>query len=505
MGWQDDQVIDEPATADWQHDEVVPSDKPAPSMLAVAGNAVAKGVAGTIDMFGNAPTNAFNLGQGVIGAAGEALGHPEVWADRTFGTPPNIGHKALTAAGLIRPENEPQGAGQRVLDTGIQAGVGMLANPVKGIGQAAANIAQGITAGTLAQITKEATGSDLLALAVGVVTPFALSRAYAPGTKSMQTPVGTATLKDAHEAGYVVQPSTVKPSMGTNKIESVAGKAAVAQDAALRNQAVTNKLAAKSIGLPEETSLTMSAIEEVRTKAAKPYQEIEALTQHPQQTPGVPSFPQYFKGRPLDELKQARADASAFYRHYDRSADPASLKTAQQASAKAQAIETQLEKFAASMGKPELVDQLKAARQLYARTYDVERALNLADGNVSASLIGRMYDKGRPLSGELKVIGKFAQAFPRVARDASSLPPPSVSGTDAASSAILGGIGYAAAGGPAGLLAAGLPLLRSPARNLVLSGVYQSRLLRDAAPLSPSLVKGALVGKSLHDYQEAVQ
>jgi len=92
-----------------------------------------------------------------------------------------------------------------------------------------------------------------------------------------------------------------------------------------------------------------------------------------------------------------------------------------------------------------------------------------------------------------------------VARDASSLPPPSVSGTDAASSAILGGIGYGAAGGPAGLLAAGLPLLRSPARNLVLSGGYQSRLLREASPLSQSLTKGALIGRSVMDYQEAVQ
>src|SRR6185436_5768655 len=86
-----------------------------PSTLAVAGNAVAKGVASTLDMFGNAPTNAFNLGQGVIGYTAEALGHPEVWADRTYGTPPNFAQRGMTALGLIKPENEPQTAGQRIL------------------------------------------------------------------------------------------------------------------------------------------------------------------------------------------------------------------------------------------------------------------------------------------------------------------------------------------------------------------------------------------------------
>ena len=501
MGWQEDQVVDAPGSAEWQQDEVVSENKQPPSMLAVAGNAVAKGVAGTIDMFGNAPTNAFNLGQGVIGYTAEALGHPEVWADRTYGKQPNIAHKALTAAGLIRPENEPQGAGQEVLDTAVQAGTSMLANPVKSGLDVARNVVMGITSGTLAELTKQATGSDLLKVAVGVLTPFALSRLAAPGTPSVLTPGGKATLKDAQEAGYVVQPSTVKPSFTTGKVESVAGKAAVAQEAALRNQSTTNRLAAKAIGLPEGTPITPESLASVRAQAAKPYQEVEAL----RPTTQMEWFPRYHDTNLLEQLKQARADATTMWKSYNRNPEPSIMKQAKSYDSLADSIEKDLERIAQAAGKPELIQQMKAARQLMARTYDVEQALNMGDFNVSASTIGRMYDRGHPFTGELKVIGKFAQAFPRVARDASSLPPPSVSGTDAASSAILGGIGYGAAGGPAGLLAAGLPLLRSPARNLVLSGGYQSRLLREAAPLSQSLTKGALIGRSVMDYQEAVK
>ena len=458
-----------------------------PSMLSVAGNAAWKGLASVGD-------TALN----VAGSVGNALIPPSLRP----GAMQNPIATGLEAAGAIRSENEPQTAGQRVLDTGIRAGVNMLAGPATGLKSAAVNVAQGVTSGALAQITKEATGSDLLALAVGMVTPLAMSRMAASGGNIIQTATGKATLKEAKEAGYVVQPSTVKPTMATNRIESVAGKAAVAQDAALRNQAVTNRLAAKAIGLSEDIPITPSTLNQIRDKAAQPYREIEALKDN--KGIDLSWYPRYHEKNLLEQMKQARADATAFYRSHDQFPNPAVLKQAKEADALAQSIEKDLEHIATVAGKPELVDQLRASRQLIARTYDVERALNVGDGNVSAAIIGRMLDKGRPLTGDLKVIGQFAQAFPRVARDASSLPPPSVSGTDAAASAMLGTIGYGA-GGPAGLMAAGLPLLRSPARNLVLSGAYQSRLLKEAAPVSHSLLKGALVGKSLSDYQEAVQ
>ncbi len=111
---------------------------------------------------------------------------------------------------------------------------------------------------------------------------------------------------------------------------------------------------------------------------------------------------------------------------------------------------------------------------MFAKSYDIERALNLGDSTVSAPIIGRQLDKTGTAgkSGALSIIGKMAEAFPSVMREGGRVPSPGVSGTDAAMSAMLG-VGGGAAAGPAGILAAGLPLLRSPARNLVLSPAYQ--------------------------------
>lgn len=475
MGWQDAPVVTGGGggKAAWQQAPVVGGEAPGTGDVAL--NAIPKGIANLI----NAPVALKNLAMKGIASLPFA-GHFPALQEAAEPTP-NFPMQAAEKLGIVDPAKNPQTGLQRVIDTTIQAGVGAAAGP----GNILRNAVVGATSGAAAQTTKELTGSDALALAVGIGTPLAISKAMRPRPVSSGNAVRDQTLKESIDAGYVVQPSTVKPSFTNNKLESVAGKAAVAQDASLRNQATTNKLAARSLGLADDAPLTMGTINQVRDRAARPYEEVEALMQQSRQN--MAWFPRYHEKDLVAQLKQARADANAYYRQYDRNADPSTLKQAQSLQAKADSIDRDMEMIASSLGHPELIQKLNEGRQLYARTFDVERALNLGDGNVSASIIGRMLDQGRPLSGELQTIGKFAQAFPRMARDAAGVPPPGVSGTDAASSAFLGTGGYAAAG-PMGIAAAGLPLLRAPARNLVLSQRFQSRLLpgpQVAPPLGP--------------------
>jgi hypothetical protein len=47
----------------------------------------------------------------------------------------------------------------------------------------------------------------------------------------------------------------------------------------------------------------------------------------------------------------------------------------------------------------------------------VQKALNATTGNVSATKLGQQLGRGKPLSGELKQAGQFAQAFPKAARE----------------------------------------------------------------------------------------
>ena len=84
------------------------------------------------------------------------------------------------------------------------------------------------------------------------------------------------------------------------------------------------------------------------------------------------------------------------------------------------------------------------------------------------------------------------------------IPSPGVSGTDTIVSAGLGIGGYMAGGPTGAALGAGVPLLRTPARNIALSKMYQNRLLREPESVSTLAYQGSLAGKSLLDYHDEV-
>lgn len=507
MGWNDDPVAsDVPTPASppppqgaappWEGDTVVsepaaPTPTPEPSMGAVAANAIPKGIANLL----NTPITLANLimqgianlpGAGHLTGLQSAAQEPELKAN----APMDI----AKSAGLVKPENEPQTGPQRIVDMAIQSAIGAAAVPAGGLAQAAKGAAIGATSGAAAQTTKELTGSDLLAAAVGMATPFALKALNAPA-KQLLTEEGKFTLKEARNVGYVVEPSKVRQP--SSKLETVAGKASIAQEAVVRNQEITNNMAAKALGLPEGTPLSPALLDTLKKRVEQPYQEVEALRAS---ATNLPWFPRYHSANLGEELKQARADTTALYKAYYNNPDPGVLKAAKVSAANAQSLEDDIDMIAKAVGKPELLSQLQAARQYRARIADVEMALNVADGNVSAPVIGRMLDKGRPLSGELKIVGKFAQAFPRVAREAASVPPSGVSGTDAAASAILATGGAAAAGGVEGAATGLLPLLRQPARSRVLSKSYQDKLLQTPTPgpsTGTTAARAGMVGKAL--------
>jgi hypothetical protein len=169
------------------------------------------------------------------------------------------------------------------------------------------------------------------------------------------------------------------------------------------------------------------------------------------------------------------------FNFYNKSGNPAALTEAKNAKAWAGLMEDEIADAAKDAGRPDLVKALTEARKTIAKTYDLDRAVG-ADANVSAPILGRLFDKkgDAGMTGALAQIGKMQQTFPNAMREGARVPASGVSGTDAAAGAILGTLGYGA-GGPAGLLAAGLPLLRGPARNLVLSPGYQKFSTADPA------------------------
>lgn len=294
---------------------------------------------------------------------------------------------------------------------------------------------------------------------VGSLAPSAAVSAYnqmrAPQLAAEQAKrqVRDQTLKEAREEGYVTPPSQSNPSFVGNRLESVAGKAAVKQEATIRNQDVTDKIARREAGLRPDEPITEKNLSARRDVLSEPYRQVAGLSSRAQVA--------------LEQLKQARHDANNYWQHYDRSADPNSLAAAKNFDQKAGAYERVLEQEASRAGKPQLIQELRGARQNIAKTYDIERAINVGDGTVDARVLGRAMDKGKRLTGGLETVAKFAQGpGAQVSRPSGLTPAPGVSALEPAAATIFGLQGGAAA--------AGLPLARGPVRHMLLSDWYQN-------------------------------
>jgi hypothetical protein len=333
--------------------------------------------------------------------------------------------------------------------------------------------------------------------AVGGMAPSAAKAAYssllapAVAQAEAQNTVRDATLKAAQDAGYKVIPTQINPGPVKAAVESLAGKAALKQQTTIENQQTTNAIARQEIGVPENTPLTMQTLEARRVQLSAPYKELE----------GVSPNAAYF----LRELRDARQKATAFWKEYETQKTVSSLENYKALDAKAKAMEQRLEQEAVNAGRPELVPQMRQARQAIAKTWDVERALNLGDGSVDAHVLGRLLDHGAKLSGGLETIAKFAQGPGRqVTGQGSAQPTPNVSKLNWAMSPILGAAGFA--GGPAVAAAgAAAPFVLPPvARAGVLSDIYQRNFGRpDYSLPQPESSLQSLIRTAILENQQA--
>lgn len=309
-----------------------------------------------------------------------------------------------------------------------------------------------------------------------------------------QNSVRDATLKAAQEAGYTVPASTVNPSWINKRLESIAGKAAVGQEAASRNQEITNALARKALGLADDAPLTEGTLAQFRNAAAQPYRDVSALpTMPPDRLTGIGGYPLIGppKQAPADALRDlqlVRSQANDAWKEYGRTGVVTAKERAIELSQKSNALESYLEDTAKTAGNDSLVSALRSARTQIAKSFDVEKGLNIGTGNISAPILGRAMDKGAPLTGELQTIAKFAEAFPALAREAEKIPTPGVSKSEALAAALLG-TGGAVAGGPVGAIAGALPLLSGPVRTMLLSKPYQALMAQPQ--YGPSLITKA--------------
>lgn len=377
---------------------------------------------------------------------------------------------------------------------------GMRAGAMPGVGNMLTRIAGGGITGTAAagMIDPE---NAAVGGAIGAALPPALSVAGAAGRVVGRTirgpdvaPEVLAAAQQARQAGYVMPPTQVRPSLGNRLAEGFAGKLTTAQNASARNQTVTNRLAAQTIGLPGDVPLTRDAINIVRRDAGQAYDAVAnagvitpgpAYTQAldrivaPYQTAaqGFPNAAQSPVINAINSLRSQSFDASAAVaqlRNVREMADTAFAQgdrgVGRSLREGAEALESAIEEHLHQAGQPQLLQEFQNARRLIAQTYNLEKALNPVTGTVDARKLAAQVAKGRPMTGPMREAAEFAARFPKAAQPVEGMGSlPQTSPLDWGAM----GVGSAVTGNP--LMMAGV-LARPAARSLVLSDAVQNRL-----------------------------
>ncbi len=325
------------------------------------------------------------------------------------------------------------------------------------------------------------------------------------------------SLEKAQGKGYVVPPSTTNPTLKNKVLESVAGKENTQNQARVINQRARNAGAAADIGLKPEV-FTPGAVADVKAEAGQGFEAARS----------VPRFQtgQAFQDKLDTVLKETRGANTDFpgasnpdveklvetYRQTSFTGDSgvSAIKLLRAKASDAyrsgnsemgiaykgisNALEDELERGAQQAGGPyaDLVSSLKQARRTYAKASTIEDVSD-PQGNVSGQKLAAAWNRGEPLSDNLKAAAEHAANYPKANLPANSS---NVSHLNIYAAPILAkegfDAGHALAGTSGGLvggaLGASLPFARGGSRAYLLSAAGQ----RGARPSSPSALADAL-------------
>jgi len=366
--------------------------------------------------------------------------------------------------------------------------------------------ALGATSGLMTPTNTGETGSELyqnvgqnvaLGTALGGAIP-AVGQLSSMLRGKQPSPQMVDAITKARDLGYVIPPTQANPSALNRFMEGVAGKISTAQNASAKNQEITNKLAAKSLGLAEDAVITPQVLSDLRTVAGQSYDKLGNIgvimpnksyydqldnikkpfvaTQQsfPNQTPSpvinlVNSLKTEFfdSGSAVEKIKQLRTQADDAFRTGNTELGRAAKQTAN-------ALENAIEDHLSSTKQTDLLSKFREARQLIAKTYSIEKAANATTGTIDAKKLAAQLQRGKPLSGELKDIAQFSQAFPKASQTTEAMGSlPQLSPLDYAAG-LIGGVSTGGAG-------AGAILARPALRAVALSSPVQNRLIPSTA------------------------
>lgn len=274
------------------------------SNAAVAGSSIIKGIASIPDMAINTAPNLIGLGMAGTGYVGhkvadvaEKLGAQKIanyyrgaaeLADKgleNFEHTPSIVNRAVRE---VLPIADPQTAGQRVMDWGLQTATGTLLNPSAGAVGMAKNALKLGASGTVGGVVAEETGNPLLGIAASIAAPMAASAA---ASRISRIPVSLTETGRENVAGRQLINSVSDPQRAIAALEN-APNPTVARSKATSGQVVaqatgdTGLLKAEDvlrqrIGVADEINQRYAANAEARK------QQLMRMVRDPDSAPNV--------------------------------------------------------------------------------------------------------------------------------------------------------------------------------------------------------------------------
>ena len=275
----------------------------------------------------------------------------------------------------------------------------------------------------------------------------AASKSAEVATKQAQNAPKQAALEAAQEAGYVVPPAQVNPTLINRATNWLGGKAATEKLASMKHGDVTDSLLRKAAGLSEDTPLVPEALKPLKEAAGKGYEALRqagSMKTDPEFTSALADitkkyqgaskdFPELAKGGVADEIAKAvesvkknnfSADAAVDAVKILRDNADTAFRQGNRTLAKAygqisKSLEDVMERNLEKNGMEGLLQNFRASREQFAKIFSVEKALNSRSG--AAQELAAQLAKGKPLTGELKTVAEFAKYFPNLVQKPEKL------------------------------------------------------------------------------------
>jgi len=361
--------------------------------------------------------------------------------------------------------------------------------------------AQQATTGTInpAQVINEAAVGGILT--APTATLGGLSTPRTPAVLDRKQQIAQAAIAQ----GATLPPTQVNPSILNSILEGISGKQTTQQVASIKNQAVVNTQARKALGLADDVEITPQVLQDYRSVKGQAYDALRANPNYYADKPFLNDINAKFaeiqkRGlvksgdelNLLNELKQLRFDGDGLVEKIKvlrsdsdvnfRSDKPDQIRLAQVQKFAAKQLEELAERNLTKFNQPDVMSNFRQARQDIAKSYNIEKALNAATGDVSGAKLGQRAAAGKMVPSELQALADAAASYSKAFQNPAVIGSvPYISPLDLATAAI-------ASASTANPMVMGAALTRPALRAGITSGMYQRNMLPNTQPQMPGLL-----------------